>query len=159
MRHHDAALALNRFDHNGDGLIVDGPLDRGDVVEVDQLEAGHQRLKSLMIFLLAGGAERAERAAVERSQRRDDLEAPAVAMTPSARELDRRFVRFGAGIAEEHAPVAKQTAQSRGQPRHRFGMEHVGDVRQLFGLLRIARTTRGWPWPRLVTASPQKKSR
>jgi hypothetical protein len=68
------------------------------------------------------------------AERRDNFEAPA-AMTPSAGKLDRRFVGLSAGIAEEHAPVAKQAAQPRGQPGHWLGMEYVRNVGELFGLL------------------------
>src|ERR1700688_3565599 len=89
-----------------------------------------------MVFLLAGRTQGAEGAAVERSERRHDLEAagPAV-VTPAPREFEGGLIGLRARVAETHAPIAERTAQARGQPRHRLGMKNVGDVSQLLGLL------------------------
>ena len=111
-------------------------IQRRDIVERNHSEAGHQRLKALMVFLLAGRTQRRERASVERAERREDLEAAAANVAaPSPRELDRGFVGLGARVAEENFPVAEMIREPLGQSRHRLGVEDVGDVRELFGLL------------------------
>ena len=72
---------------------------------------------------------------MERSERRDDLEAAGAAVVaPAPRQLERGLVGLRAGVAEEHPPIAEMAAQTRRQPRHRLGVEDVGDVRKLLGL-------------------------
>src|SRR5713101_1007705 len=56
-------------------------------------------------------------------------------MTPPPRELEGRFVGFGARIPEEHPAVAESFGDPRRQTRHRLGVEHIGRMRQLLGLL------------------------
>ena len=135
LRNDHPALALDRLDHHRDGLIAKRTIQRGQVVEWREPEAGHERLKALVVFLLAGCAQRRQRAAVKRTECGHDLEpAAAVLVAPSARELDRRLVGLGAGIAEERAAVAEPVCKPLGQSRHRLGVEHVRDVSELLGL-------------------------
>src|SRR6185437_4680212 len=109
---------------------------RFDVVVGDHAEARNQRLEPYVVFFLAGRAQRAEGAAVERTERGNDLEAAGAAVVaPAPRQLKRGLVGFRARVAKEQPPVAKMPAQPRGQPRHRFGVKDVGDVSELFGLL------------------------
>ena len=53
----------------------------------------------------------------------------------AARELERRLVRFGAGIAEEHALGERRVDETLGEPQRRFVREPVGDVPELSRLL------------------------
>ena len=70
----DAALALDRFDHDGRGLGRDR-LQRLVVVEGDLIEALDLGAEALEIFLLAAGRDGRERASVERALEGDDAEA------------------------------------------------------------------------------------
>ena len=63
-------------------------------------EARHHRLEPFLHFLLTGGGNARERAAVERIDRGEDLE-PAFVMAELARELEQAFVRLGAAVAEK----------------------------------------------------------
>ncbi len=100
---HDAALALNGLDQKRRGAFVDGPVERVDVVEGREREAVRQRLVALFIRRVVGCGERAERAPVKRIVARENRRAVFLAFAPRqlARELDRGFVRFGSGVAEE----------------------------------------------------------
>src|SRR5579864_1746111 len=100
-RHHDTALALNSLDHYRDRLIVDGALERGDVVIRHEPEPGHQRQEALMVLFLAGRAQSADSAAVEGAERGENFEPAALAMAPSARELNRRLDGLRTRVAEE----------------------------------------------------------
>jgi hypothetical protein len=111
-------------------------LERRDVVKWDEPKARHQRLKTLVIFLLACRAESRERAPMKRSKRRENLIAARAGIAaPSSRELDSRLVSFRPGIGEKNFAAAKSIRETLGQPRRRFGVEDVGNVSELFGLL------------------------
>src|SRR6266436_2004290 len=88
-----------------------------------------------MVLFLAGRAQSADSAAVERAERSENFEPAALAMAPSAGELYRRLDGLRARVAEEESAVAKQLGQARRQPRVGFGMKDVRDVRQFLGLL------------------------
>ena len=53
----DAALALDRLDHDGARLAVDQLRDRVEIAERGVAEAGQQRLEALVILRLAGRAQ------------------------------------------------------------------------------------------------------
>src|SRR5439155_14720016 len=95
----DAALALDRLDEDGARLAVDQLGRRAEVAERGVAEARQQRFESLVILRLAGGAERAHRAAVEAVEHRDDLVAARLAEQP--RDLDHRLVGLGAAVSED----------------------------------------------------------
>src|SRR5216683_8115313 len=88
-----------------------------------------------MVLFLAGRAQSADSAAVERAERSENFEPAALAMAPSAGELYRRLDGLRTRVAEEEPAVAKQLGQARRQPRVGFGMKDVRDVRQFLGLL------------------------
>src|SRR2546422_2370912 len=64
------------------------------------------------------------RSAVERAREGDDLGLPG----PLARELERRLVRLGARIAEEHAARERPRHELLGEPLAGLGAVQVGDV-------------------------------
>src|SRR5258708_39269040 len=135
-RHDDAALALDWFDHDADGFVAPRAIERREIVERHESEARHQWLKPLMVSLLAGRAHGGERTSMERPQRRQNLvAATARVAAPSARELDRRLVRFRTGIAEKNFAAVEAIREALGQPRGRLGVKDVGHVGELFGLL------------------------
>ena len=70
----------------------------------DVLHPARQRLERLAHVRLAGERERAHRAAVERVDEREHPGARAAGLLQSG-ELERRLVRLGARVAEEHAAL------------------------------------------------------
>ena|ERR1700683_1404047 len=136
MRNYYAAFTLNRFEHDRDGLIADRFFQRRDIIEIDQLESRHQRLKSLVILFLTGRAQRRHRAAVKRPQRREDFEAAfAVLVAPSTREFYRGFICLGARVAEEDLAVAETFRETLDQTRTRLGMKYIRSVSEFFRLI------------------------
>ena len=72
-------------------------------------EAVQQRPERVGVFVLPARGDRRKRSAVKRPGGGDDLErATSVPGTPLARQLDRRLVGFGAGVAEEDARGKRQ---------------------------------------------------
>ena len=61
----NAALALDRLDHDGADGIVELGVEIGDVVEANEFHAGNQRLERLTVFHRIRDRKRAEGAAVE----------------------------------------------------------------------------------------------
>src|SRR5439155_227218 len=86
-RDDDAALALDRLDHDGDRLVAHGGLHGGEVAVGDEADAGQQGEEARVVVLLPGGGEGREGAPVEGARGGEDLEAPA------ARVRVRRAVR------------------------------------------------------------------
>ncbi len=98
-------LTLDDLDHDRRHALVDDRLKRRDVVGRHVDEALGQRPERVLLGGLARGREGRERAAVEASIERDDLERAGLAFPrPAARELDRTLDRLGAGVGEEHLP-------------------------------------------------------
>ena len=157
-----AALALDRLDQDGGGLGPDRALDRFEIAERHLVEAVDRRAEAFEIFLLAGGGERRQRAAVEGALEGDDAVALGLAARRLvfARHLDRAFHRLGAGIGEEHVVGEARRAQPLGQPLALRNAIEIGDVPDLSRLLgRCAATSCGWAWPSALTATPEEKSR
>ena len=96
------------------------------------LEAGNERLESVLVLLLAGRRQGAHRAAVEGVPGRDDLPAvrgePLLGVLP--RELDRRLVGLRPRVAEEHAIGERVLAQQLGQVDLRGRVIEVRHVEQ-----------------------------
>ena len=99
-RNADAAFALNRLDHNRRGFVVDRRFDRRQVAVRDVNETGKHRFQALLVLRLRGRGRGRHRASVEGVLEGDDL-VFALRRRVEADELNRRFVRFGAGVAEE----------------------------------------------------------
>ena len=68
----DAALALDRLDHDRRRLRPDRRLDRLEVAERHLVEALRRRAEAFQVFRVAGGGERRQRAAVEGAGEGDD---------------------------------------------------------------------------------------
>ena len=162
----DAAFALQHFEHDGDDVVVvlaDGT-DRGQVVEGDAHETGDERLETRLRLAVAGCRQRRQRAPVERMFHDDDVGAVDVALVSvEARELDRRLVRLGAGVAEEHFVHAGQCGKAVGQFFRRRNAIEVGRVQQARRLpgdrsdqrrVIVAQRIDGDPGERVEVAAP-----
>ncbi len=135
------AFALHRLEnHRADvvaAFVAERGLERRDVVVGDVRDARRARAEALCVLRLASGRDREQRAAVERVQRRDDaqLVRPEPVVRPAPRELQRRLVRFGAGIAEEHALGERAVDETLRESQRGLVREPVADVPELAGLL------------------------
>ena len=132
-----AALALHRLDHDGRRLRADGFLRGLEVAEGHQIEAGGRLAEAFQVFLVAGGGDGGQRAAVERALEGDD--APplgmAVGEVVAPRQLDGALAGFGAGVGEEHLVGEGRLAQPLGEALLAGDAVEVGAVPQLAGLL------------------------
>src|SRR5581483_9176292 len=114
----------------------DGPLDRLEITERHDVEAGRRLAEALEILLVAGGGDGGERAAVEGALEGDDAPALRVAVgemvTP--RQLDGALAGLGARVAEEYLVGERRLAQPFRQPLLAGDAVEVGAVPQLLGL-------------------------
>src|SRR5438128_1598825 len=125
-RDDDAALALDRLDHDGDRLVAHGGVHGGEVAVGDEADAGQKGEEARVVLLLSGRGEGREGAAVEGAGGGEDLEAPAALLrAPAPRELHRGLVRLGAAVREEDALGERVPAEERAQLA---GGERVVDV-------------------------------
>ncbi len=98
-----AGFALDRLQHDADGLVCDQPFDGGEIVQLCLGKARHLGLEQRLEGFLAGGRHGRQRPAVEAALEGDDLVgAVLVQGAVFAREFDRAFVGFRARIGEEH---------------------------------------------------------
>ena len=136
-QHAHAALAHHRLDHDGAGLRADRLLGRFQIGISHLIEAFDRRAEAFQVFLVAGGGDGRERAAVEGAFEGDDAVALrlAVRRLVFARHLDRAFDGFGAGVLEEHGVGEAQGAQPVGQPLAFRDAVEIGDVPELLRLL------------------------
>ncbi len=135
-----AAFALHRLqDHRADVRAVGRELgfERRDVVVGQVDEAGGIGTEAAGVLLLPAGGDGEQRAPVEGVLRRDDpqLVRAEPVVRVAARELQRRLVRLGTGIAEEHALGERGVGQPLGEPQRRFVGEPVRHVPQPARLL------------------------
>jgi len=96
-RDENARFALYRFEDHRGRLVGDGGGQCGRVAVRDEGDVTGQRFEGLPVGRLAGERERAERPAVERRDRGDQMRAAG----PTGC-LERRLVGLGAGVREEH---------------------------------------------------------
>ena len=101
--HPDAALALDRLDHDRAGSRPDRGLDRGEIGDRDLVEPVDLRPETVEIFRLAAGGDGGERAAMKGAFEGQNAIALGMAVDRLAppRHLDRRLVRLRARIGEE----------------------------------------------------------
>ena len=111
----DARLTLDRFHDQGRDGVVDRRLERFDR-RGNVLDAARQRLERIAHVRLSGERERPHRAAVERIDEGEHAGSCA-ARVIEARELERRLVGLGAGVAEPDAPALARA----GEPREPLG--------------------------------------
>ena len=132
-----AALALDRLQHHGAGLVGDGRLQRVQVVVRDMGDALDLRPETIGVLGLATNADGEQGTTVEAVERGDDLVLlrTETVMGDAAGQLEGGLVGLGAGVAEEHALGEGGIDQLVGQAQGRLVGEHVGDVPQGVGLL------------------------
>ena len=111
-------LALNGLDENRDRVVGDGRLESGRIPVGNRHEAGRERREPVARGRVVGEAHDRRRAAVEVAAHDDDLGGALGhalhAVSPRARELDRRLDGFGSRVHGQHAV-------DPGQSRERFG--------------------------------------
>ena len=133
----DAALALDRLDHDRRGLGPDRRLDRLEVAERHLVEALGGGPKPSRYFGLPVAASVASVRPWKAPGEGDDARALGMAADEliAPRRLDGALDRFGAGIAEEDL-VGEGLAHELGGERLLLGNAvEVGDVPELAGLL------------------------
>ncbi len=132
-----ASLTLDRLQHDRGRLVRHERFDRRKIVEGRIDKPRNERLKAFLHFFLAGRRQRRHRAAVERVLHRDDLEpVRTVLLMPVApRQLDRRFVRLRAAVAEKDPVGARMIDQHLGESDLRLG---VVEIRHMDQLRRLA---------------------
>jgi hypothetical protein len=128
----DTALPLHRLEEEAGGVLVDGGLRGGEIVELDDGEAGKQGREAVAKLRLVGGADRRHRSAVKGVAEGDEdvLPGPAMVVMVAARRLDRALHRLGARIGEEDGVGEGEIDQPLGK---RFALGRaveVGDVYQ-----------------------------
>ena len=113
----DSALALDRFEEEAGGVLVDRRQRRVEVVERPHLEPRQQRREAVDHLRLVGRADRSHRTPVERIREADQvlLVRIALGIMVTARGLDRAFDRFDSRIGEEHRVGEGQVAQPLGE--------------------------------------------
>ncbi len=102
----DAAFALNGFEEDGDGVLVEGGFEGGDVVKGEMGEAFEERAEAGFDLFLSGGGDAAEGSAVEAIVEGDDAAAWGAVgfwgeVAEFASEFEEGLVGFCAGVAEE----------------------------------------------------------
>ena len=104
-------------------------------------EARHQWFKACLYLAVAGGAERGQRTAVERSFKHYDgrlLNAAFVPVQPC--QFDGRFIGFSAGVAEEAVLHVRYLCQGSSELLLRLDAIEIGTVHQLVGLASYGRS-------------------
>ena len=109
-RNADAALALDRLDHDRRRLVVDQPGGRLQVAEGRSRRTLPPAAPALVILGLGGGRGRGQGAAVEPALEGDDLVA-ALGRAVQPHQLDGRLVGLGAGVAEKRLPAEAPLAR------------------------------------------------
>ena len=110
----DAALALDGLEHDGAGLLTHHLGERVNVIVGNVVKACWQRAEALMVVRLSRRRERRNRAAMEATQRRDDLRFLRVErMRVFARDLDGALVRLRTGVAEERPVESRELHEFR----------------------------------------------
>ena len=132
-----AAFALHRLDDHRARLLADGFTRLREIVVRQVADALRLRAEAFRILRLAADAHGKERAAVERLRERDDLDLVRTELLDrvTAREFQRGFVRFGAGVREKGAIGEGQVGQAFRETQHRRVRVAVADVPELFALL------------------------
>ena len=135
-RRQDAAFALNRLDDHGANVRLHLLLHRVDVAVVDVRHVA-ELSEALAILRRSGHRERAQRAPVKAVVERDDAGARrfTLGVEVPARQLQKRFVRLRAGVAEERAVHLGAPAKLVGEQDVRRVVEVVRRVDDLRGLI------------------------
>ncbi|MNF83817.1 hypothetical protein D3C84_661500 [compost metagenome] len=131
------ALALDRLDDHGAGLVGDLRLECFQIVVRHMADAGDFRAETVGVLRLTADTHGEQGTTVEAVNSGDDfvLFRAETVMGDTTGQLEGGFVGFGAGVAEEGALSEGRVDQLVGQTQGRFVSEHVGHVPQLVGLL------------------------
>ena len=137
----DAALALDRFEQEAADVRTHGSAHRRQIAEGEHGEAIEQRGEPVAQLGLIGGADRAERAAVEGVAEGDDAEAlgMAVRVVEAAARLDRAFERFGTRVGEEDGVGEGKADEALGEAGLCGHLIQVAGVHQRARLARDGR--------------------
>ena len=114
----NAAFALDGFDEDGADFVGELRAQVGDVVEADELDAGHDGSEGLAVLRLVGCGDGAEGAAVEALLEGEKLGADGLAFAAQqscigAGELQRAFPGFGAGVGRRRRDPVPVRSVSR----------------------------------------------
>ena len=96
----NAALALKRFEHDRNRLLVDERLHGLNVIEVGMHKSVRHGLEALLNFFLARGSSRCKRPTMKGVLHANDL-ILALLVPPQPSQFDHAFVGFGTRIREE----------------------------------------------------------
>ena len=146
----NAALALDGFDENRADFVRELRAQIGDIVEADKLHARNHRPERLAVLRLVRRRHRAEGAAVKALLQRQKLRADLLAFAAQqagmgARQLQRAFPRFGAGVGEEDAIQPGALGQPQRQFRLTLVIEEVRGVNERAALVRDGSSIAGCP--------------
>ncbi|MNF77315.1 hypothetical protein D3C84_594560 [compost metagenome] len=132
----DATLTLQRLHHHGTGIVGDDRGQLGQIVVGDMGDVGGLGTEAVRVGSLAADADGEEGAAVEALMEGDDLGLVGTELLDGVTtgQLERRFVRFGAGVAEIDLLGKGGGDQLLGQTQGRLVGHHVGEVPQLLAL-------------------------
>ena len=123
----------------------------GDVVEADELDAGHDGREGLAVLFFVGGGDGAHGAAVEAVFEGEEACADVRAFGAEeagvgAGELERGLPGFGAAVAEEDAVEAADLGEAEGELGGVLVEEEVRGVQQALALCSaMAASMAGWP--------------
>ena len=132
----DAALALNRLDHDRRRLGADRGAQLVHVAEGDLVEAARGRPEAFQVLGIPGRREGGQGPPVEGARAGDDARAlrpPGVVMI-LARHLDHALDRLGARVAEEDPVREAVRAEALGQAPRLGDLVEIGDVPELLRL-------------------------
>jgi len=127
-RGHHPRLTLAGLQEDGGAVGPDRGGQRAGVAVPDEQHLHPEGAKRLAYRLLASQRERAHAAAVESALGRDHDRAARALLPPD--QLERRLVRFGARVGEEHPAVRGQ------QPQQPFGQRDLALVQEQVGGVR-----------------------
>ncbi len=135
-RGHHAALALNRLDHDGAGMVVDNRFYRLEIVKGNVHDIRRFRPEAVGVFRLAADGNGKQRAPVKRVVEGDDFTFErAVALAGVvARQLESGLVRFRAGVGEEDAIGEGGVDKLAGKAQRRLVGKDVAQMPQGFAL-------------------------
>ncbi len=157
-----AAFALHRLDQDRGRLRPDLGAHLVEVAEGAMVEAVDIGRIALEVFLIAGGREGRERAAMERAFEADHAVALRIAeiVLVFADQLQAAFDRLGAGIGEEDLVGEGRLGQALGELLPAPGPDRGSRCATSFCAWSVSALMRcGWEWPKAVTAMPLAKSR
>ena len=159
------AFALHRLeDHGADvvaALLAKRGFQRRDVVVRNVREARRDSARSRVAYLAWPPAVTVNSVrpwnalSVEMTR---NFCAPKRSLRVAPRELQRRFVGLGAGVAEEHALGERVVDETLREPQRRLVGHPVRHVPELLACSVERLTIAGWQCPSAVTATPLAKS-